>query len=446
MQILNSRRYPVLLESSGGDAGLARYDILLAFPGDALKLDASWYLSGPEGRYDRADFLDAFNRWWETLVPGAPIAQSLPSLPFSGGWFLFLAYEMAQQIEPGLRLATDHRTPLALAVRMPAAVVRDRRNGQCVAVAEPGNDGLLPEIANDFQRCRSASSLPSSPGQLIHPETLEEDDPEDFLQAVQRVKQHIAAGNVYQVNISRRWRTRLMPAVQPWMIYRRLRETNPAPFAGLALLDGCAILSSSPERLVQFDHTRITTRPIAGTRPRRGPAGSEALHQAELLANPKERAEHVMLIDLERNDLGRICRPGTVRVDELMAIESYAYVHHIVSAISGELRSGVLPGDALRAVFPGGTITGCPKVRCMEIIHEIERSPRGAYTGAMGYINRDGSGDFSILIRCMTISGDSVSLSTGSGIVWDSDPGRELDETRAKAKGLLLALGHEALS
>jgi anthranilate synthase component 1 len=159
-----------------------------------------------------------------------------------------------------------------------------------------------------------------------------------------------------------------------------------------------------------------------------------------LFAHPKERAEHVMLIDLERNDLGRVCEPGSVEVDEMMVLESYAHVHHIVSNVRGRLRSGVTPGQALAAVFPGGTITGCPKVRCMEIIAELEQGPRGAYTGSFGYLNRDGSLDLNILIRTIVRSGDRVTLRAGAGIVADSDPEAELEETRAKAEGLLRAL------
>jgi len=159
-----------------------------------------------------------------------------------------------------------------------------------------------------------------------------------------------------------------------------------------------------------------------------------------LLLHPKERAEHIMLIDLERNDLGRVCVPGTVRVDELMTLESYRHVHHIVSNVHGRCRPGVTPGQVMRAVFPGGTITGCPKVRCMEIIAELEQAPRGAYTGALGYVNRDGSMDLNILIRTLTLVDRRVSLRAGAGIVADSVPMRELEETRAKARGLLEAL------
>jgi anthranilate synthase component 1 len=224
-------------------------------------------------------------------------------------------------------------------------------------------------------------------------------------------------------------------------VYRALRIANPAPFAGLATGHDFAVISSSPERLLRVSDGRIETRPIAGTRPR--DTGRDDERIAELLASPKEQAEHVMLIDLERNDLGRICKAGSVMVDEYMVVESYAHVHHIVSNVSGVLREATTPGEMIRAVFPGGTITGCPKVRCMEIIDELENAPRGFYTGAMGYLNHDGSADLNILIRTVTTSGSQLSVATGSGIVADSDPLQELAETRAKARGMLLALGVE---
>jgi anthranilate synthase component 1 len=184
----------------------------------------------------------------------------------------------------------------------------------------------------------------------------------------------------------------------------------------------------------------VQTRPIAGTRPRLD--GDDAAERIrELVDHPKERAEHVMLIDLERNDLGRVCVPGSVEVNELMVVESYAHVHHIVSNVRGQLRDGVTPGEVIRAVFPGGTITGCPKVRCMEIIAELERAPRGAYTGALGYLDTNGDLDLNILIRTLELVGNGVRLRAGAGIVIDSDAEAELAETRAKARGMLRAFG-----
>ncbi len=431
---LNSGRYPFLLESAArGPWTTARHDLLLAFPGERLRLRHPG-----EG----VPFLEALDRWWRREARAAP--SGLP-WPFAGGWFLYLGYELAGEVEPRLlpRLRRG-RLPAALAVRVRAAVVRDHRTRRCWLVAEPGQEACLEAMAADLE---ASAALPA-PGP-VPPLRWSEDPPERFLGGVRRVLRYIRDGDVFQVNLSRGWRAGLPPALarDPAPLYARLREANPAPFAGLARLDdeaggegeGAWILSSSPERLLRLEGDRAETRPIAGTRPR-GRGAEDARLSRELLAHPKERAEHVMLIDLERNDLGRICRPGTVRVEELMVLESYAHVHHIVSGVVGRLRPGVGPGEAVRALFPGGTITGCPKVRCMEIIAELEGCPRGAYTGAMGYLGLDGRLDLNILIRSLELVGGELVLRAGAGIVADSDPERELAETRAKARGLLLAL------
>jgi anthranilate synthase component 1 len=430
-------RYPFLLESAGGAAGLGRFDVLFAFPGDCLLLLPDGALLQPPGIAGGGDFLEALDTWWHrdgdrAADPGA--------LPFAGGWFLFLGYELAGQVEPRLGLRAGGAGPVAAAVRVPAAIVVDRAAGQAFAAAESGQAGLLPRLVADAGLARPgelARNVGARP--LVVPGGIVESDPGPFLTAVADAQRHIAAGDVYQANISREWRAELAPATTPWMLYARLRAANPAPFAGLACLDGVALVSSSPERLLAMRGGRVETRPIAGTRPRR-PGEAEGARHDELVNNPKERAEHVMLIDLERSDLGRVCRPGTVSVPEFMVVESYAHVHHIVSRVTGELRPGVTPGQAIRAVFPGGTITGCPKVRCMELIRDLEGRARGAYTGSMGYLGRDGSADLNILIRTMIVSGRALSLSAGSGIVADSEPARELEETRAKAKGMLLSL------
>ena len=431
-------RYPFLLESIGGPSRLGRFDILFAFPGESLTLGADWRLRGPGTPAAPGDFLRALDQWWsaeQTTGTGM-----IPS-PFQGGWFVFLSYELAQQIEPGLRLDSDPSCPVAKAVRVPAAVVRDHASGEVFAFAEAGNGGLLQEIEADLERLGQKPHVqPDRSRPLVVSGSIREDPPEAFLAAVVQAQRHITAGDVYQANISRRWQGELAAGAGSSLLYERLRQANPAPFAGLARLDGITILSSSPERLLRVRAGRAETRPIAGTRPRHDPHDPDHARRHKLIANPKERAEHVMLIDLERNDLGRVCRAGSVRVDEFMAVESYAHVHHIVSNVSGDLRTGTLPGEVLRAVFPGGTITGCPKVRCISIIRDLEGRPRGAYTGAMGYLNRDGSCDFNILIRTIVLHGREFSLNAGSGIVADSDPQRELEETRAKAKGMLLSL------
>jgi anthranilate synthase component 1 len=429
-------RYPHLLESVAHGAGQARYDILFAFPGEALTLHPDGRLTQADRPLAGTDFLSAFDNHWQTLA--VPAAAG-PELPFRGGWFVFLSYELAPSIEPSVTgIVLDPGLPVARATRCPAAIIRDHARRQTYAVCETEQaDACMPALLRDIQ-----AAAPEMPAVLPVLTNTAEDPPERFLDGVARVLDYIRAGDVFQVNLSRAWRARLASAAAPAELYRRLRAANPAPFAGLMSLgEGEAVVSSSPERLVSVHGRRVSTRPIAGTYPRSPDPDQDRAWSRELLRHPKERAEHVMLLDLERNDLGRVCRAGTVQVGELMTLESYRHVHHIVSEVHGELRDEVAPAAVLRAVFPGGTITGCPKVRCMQIIAELEQAARGAYTGAFGYINRDGDMDFNILIRTIVQRGRDINLRAGAGIVADSDPQRELHETRAKAKGMLAALG-----
>lgn len=434
----NPERYPFLLESvatarhaRGEDA----FDILFAFPGETLHLDEHFRLHGPGAAGAGPGFLEALDHWWRALRP--PPVRALAS-PFHGGWFVFLGYELVRETEPGIPIRGVLAGPVAFASRIPVALVRNRRNGAAWIVAEPTHEAEAVLLEQDIRACSTAPPDVQTGGGVAT--GIVEPDPAVFLAAVDRVRECIARGDVYQVNLARRWVATLVPGARPADIYRRLRLTNPAPFAGIATLGTWSLVSSSPERLVRSRDGRVDTRPIAGTRPTADDPGEEGARRRDLLANPKERAEHIMLIDLERNDLGRVSEPGSVEVDELMAIESYAHVHHIVSNVRGRLRRDVSPGELIRAMFPGGTITGCPKVRCMSIINELEGVPRGPYTGSMGYLNRDGSCDLNILIRTIVVHGQELSFAAGSGIVADSDPARELEETRAKAKGLLLAL------
>ncbi len=331
-------------------------------------------------------------------------------------------------------------------------------------VAEPGAEHLLAVFEEHIQQvadgvsagepagapgtANSTAGTPNSTagavedGFVVPPSfEIEEEDPARFLGAVARSLDCIAAGDVYQANLSRQWRIRARQPLDPVAIYERLRSTNPSPFAAVMRHGGFSVMSSSPERLLAIRGGMASTRPIAGTRPRGTSPERDAALIESLLANEKERAEHVMLIDLARNDLGRVCTGGSVRVDEYMSVETYAHVHHIVSNVSGRLREDVTPVQAIRALFPGGTITGCPKFRCMEIIAELEGAGRGGYTGSIGYLNRDGSCDLNILIRTLTAEdGNTATFRAGAGIVADSNPALELAETLAKAKGLLRAL------
>ena len=413
-------RYPHLLESSAtGPQG--RYDILFACPGESVDLTTR----------DGFDFLTALDAAWD--------AEAMPdtgtsTLPFTGGWFLYLGYELAGQIEPTLDLSPDPmQLPVACATRFPAAVIQDRLTDTRWIVSEQKtlSDDILADIGAIGVGVSARAQFDFE---------LREDEPQRYLDAVDRVLDYIREGDVFQVNLSRQWQTLWPEGIGSAALYRRLRLANPGPFSGLATWGDQAVLCSSPERLVEARGDRLQTRPIAGTRPRSCVANDDLALSSELLGHPKERAEHIMLIDLERNDLGRIAVPGTVTVNELMVLESYATVHHIVSNVCATRRPGITPGDIIRAVFPGGTITGCPKVRCMEIIAELEGGGRGAYTGAMGYLNRDGSMDLNILIRTMVRSGERLCFRAGAGIVADSIPEHELEETRSKARGIIKAL------
>jgi len=260
---------------------------------------------------------------------------------------------------------------------------------------------------------------------------------------VSTVREYIASGDIFQANIARFWQTPFQTD-QLNVLYDQLRRVNPAPFSCMARIESelgvMHLLSASPERLFRIlPDGEVDTRPIAGTR-RRGEGDDDEVLSAELLLSEKERAEHIMLVDLERNDLGRVCQPGTVEVNERMVIERYTTVQHIVSNVRGKLAEGRDVIDVFKAMFPGGTITGCPKIRCMEIIHEQEQRPRGPYTGSIGYVAWDGSADLNILIRTFWHHDGQLHWAAGAGIVADSDPEHELTETEHKAEGLMRAL------
>ncbi len=262
---------------------------------------------------------------------------------------------------------------------------------------------------------------------------------DDYVEMVKRAKEYIAAGDIFQANLSLRVSADV-GGIDAWEVYKVLREINPSPFASFFDFGGYQIVSSSPERLVRVSGRIIDTRPIAGTRPRGRDVDEDAEMRAELLLNEKERAEHIMLIDLERNDIGRVADFGSVHVDELMVTEDYSHVIHIVSNVEGRLAEGKDCFDVIAAVYPGGTITGVPKVRCMEIIDELEPFRRGPYTGSLGYIGFNGCMDLNIIIRTFLIKDGRAYIQAGAGIVADSDPEREYNECNKKAEALLRTL------
>ena len=439
-------RYPHLLssnaqrinpqQSSQTPSQSPRFDILFACPQQTIHSEQS-------------DFLAQLDAAWqaeaEQFRQARPVNhtddQALADLPFTGGWFLYLGYELAQQIEPGLKLpAAEDGLPVAFATRFPAAIIIDAHHDQAYLLCEVAFADCLEVIEADLATNLAETAGPSLYRQPYEIGEITEDAEADYLQQLDKLHRYIVDGDVFQVNLSRRWQTRLSSQVNHASLYHQLTRSNPGPFNALMTLGEQAVISSSPERLIQLKNGWLETRPIAGTRPRSDDLTADSDLSTELMAHPKERAEHIMLIDLERNDLGRVCEPGSIEVNELMVLESYRHVHHIVSNVRGRPRAGMTPGRLIAAVFPGGTITGCPKVRCMQILAELEQCGRGAYTGSLGYLNHDGSMDLNILIRSISRNGDQLQFRAGGGIVVDSNPHNELNETRAKAKGMLHAL------
>jgi para-aminobenzoate synthetase component 1 len=292
--------------------------------------------------------------------------------------------------------------------------------------------GPAPATAEGVVTPSSIYQVPGLPGLLSN------FDRSSYLEIIERAVDYIHAGDCFQVNIAQRL---LSPAnISPLALYGKLRQRNPAPFAGLFDLGAFVVASSSPERFARVQEGHIETRPIKGTRPRGATPEEDRAQALELLASAKDRAENVMIVDLLRNDLGRVCRYGSLRVMDVCRLETYEFVHHLVSVVEGQLRSGLGPIDLLRAAFPGGSVTGAPKVRAMEIITELEEVARGSYCGCLGYIGFDGNMDTNILIRTFTIGKGWVQFPVGGGIVADSVPEREYEETWHKARGSLRAL------
>ena len=434
-----SGRYPYLLDSAALGP-LGEFSILLRCNGQHLSSHTDGRLLGPgskagtgPGHDETVGFLSRLDEWFQNERQ----AQSdVSEWPFIGGWFIYMGYELAAEIEPVVQFppATDG-FPVAFASRCPAAVYANPdQSGVLYVLAETAI--MLDEVCDELENLQTRT-----PETVFNLSNLSVDQPGYFKSAVEKIHEYILDGDIFQVNLSREWQARFDQQIDARALYRALRKSNPAPFAGLIHWEDYVLMSSSPERLVHIANGQVQSRPIAGTRPRGRDSESDLALIRELLAHPKERAEHIMLIDLERNDLGRVCETGSVEVNELMVVESYEHVHHIVSNVRGRLRGDVTPVDVIRAVFPGGTITGCPKVRCMEIIAELEQHGRSFYTGSIGYLGIDGNMDLNILIRSMLLHQKKINFRTGAGIVADSEAQAEVEETEDKARGLLTALG-----
>jgi len=409
---LDKDRYPFLLESVNHNDN-NRYSILFAFPGESIVLQ----------NFSDFNFLSELETKFKSN-------NLITDLPFSGGWFVYLSYELIGQIESILsKEICTSELPIAYAVEIPTAIIIDHISNKTYLIDQDGNQNRIDNILKDLELIKPIPKE-NIQGNLIH------ENEDKFINGIKACLDYIVSGDVFQVNLSREWKYKLTKEIDSVIIYHSLKNSNPAPFSALIQYEDFSIISSSPERLFSVKKGVLQTRPIAGTHPR-GEGLEDEAQKKHLISHPKEIAEHVMLLDLERNDMGKVCEYGSVFVNEVMTLETYPYVHHIVSNIKGKLKKGVGIKDIVYALFPGGTITGCPKVRCMQIINELEQMPRGPYTGSLGYLSQDGKMDFNILIRSFVHTEKTLTFRAGAGIVYDSIPERELAETKHKAAGLV---------
>ncbi len=447
---LSPAHQPVLLRSGGPATTLSRFSLLAAFPILSFTSQGArceWVEAGSGATTVQ------FGNPWQLL--GARLARyelvDEPDLPFpTGGCFGYWGYDLKQFVEPKVgRLAlNDLELPDCRVGFYPSLVVWDRVLGKAWIVATGLQvDGSRSQGAahQQLERWRelidqAPVEASSRPENIWPPQgaTTSSVSREQFVTAVRRALEYIRRGHIYQVNLSQRWSQRF--AKNPWTLFELLSAISPAPFAGYQSWDDLAIVSSSPEQFLHLSGRAITTRPIKGTRPRSTDPDEDARLSYELQASDKERAELVMITDLLRNDLGRVCEFGSVRVPELLRLERFSHVQHLVSTVTGELRPGVQHLEALAACFPGGSITGAPKVRAMQIIDELEPVSRGPYTGSLGYVGFNRESQFNILIRTALVSRGQVHYHAGAGIVADSDPAAEYEETLVKARAFFETL------
>jgi para-aminobenzoate synthetase component 1 len=439
---LSKQRKLLFFDSAGGPAELARYSYVLAEPFAWLEARGSdVFLNGERQHGDPFSILARELKARERpTIPGFP--------PFQGGAAGLFGYDLCHWLERLPHHARDEFQCPDMAIGFYDQVVawdhvakrawwiswrtkNDRING----LSPRWFDSNREAIANHHSPLATHHSLPIKSNFTRNA----------YIAAVQRAIEYVHAGDCFQVNLAQQLQA---PAIcPPLQLYGRLRQCNPAPFVAYFDIGAFQILSASPERFMQLTSGgQVITRPIKGTRPRGRNEREDAANRAELLASAKDRAENVMIVDLLRNDLGRVCEYASVRVPEVCRLESYQTVHHLVSEVRGQLRKDKIAVDLLRATFPGGSVTGAPKIRAMEIIAELEPAARGPYCGCLGWIGLDGAMDTNILIRTFTQGRGQLRFPVGGGIVAESIPEREYEETMHKAEGLLRALNHSPLT
>lgn len=434
-----------LLESVTGGEQVGRYSVLGVRPRILLRTCCRELTvrrgNGPIDRSSLPAGQDPLHVL-ESLMGEAPIdVEGLPK--FVGGAVGFLAYDLVRFFER-LPDSTQADVPVDDLVMMitGALVVFDHAKNviRVIALAEGTPDGYESAVREiDRIVARLRGPLPALPSESHDPSPIESNlSQEQYEAMVKTTIGAIAAGDGIQMVLSQRFAT-AVPA-HPVTVYRALRSENPSPYMYLLRLADLDVIGASPELLVGLEGRKARVRPIAGTRPRGVDAAEDRRLETELLADEKERAEHVMLVDLGRNDLGRVCDYGSVQLNELMAVERYSHVMHIVSDVEGRLRDGLTAFDLVRACFPAGTVSGAPKVRAMELIDELEPTRRGLYAGAIGYFGSDGDADLAIAIRTVVLKDGVGYVQAGAGIVYDSDPTREYEECRNKARAVLRAI------
>lgn len=461
---LGDTKNTVLLESSKGNLKIARYSFITFNPFIIFRLkDGEVDISGLANNLNSISASKPL-KTLKNIIMRYPQKLHSEIPPFQGGAIGSFSYDFVRYIEKipknavddlyipdahflmvDTLISFDHYEKRAWVVSSPGAIEM-LKNDKDISSLDWGSiydktEKKLSEISsvinNNINKLYYFNDV--SINESRNPHINYEMSKKQYMDMVKRAKEYIAAGDIFQANLSQRIST-FIDNKDTWKIYKILRKINPSPFAVYANLNDYHVVSSSPERLIRVMDGVIDTRPIAGTRPRGLNINEDELMRKELLLNEKERAEHIMLIDLERNDIGKVSKYGTVTVDELMITEDYSHVIHIVSNIRGMLQNGKTCLDVLRATFPGGTITGVPKVRCMEIIDELEPVRRGLYTGSFGYISFSGNMDMNIVIRTFTIKNGFAYVQAGAGIVADSDPEREYYETLKKAEALIKTL------
>lgn len=435
--------YPVLLDSALTSPNLGRFSYLTSDPflvlrskGRRVEIESA----GSLRRLDANPFTvlkDLLGRFSLQPVPGLP--------PFQGGVMGYFSYELAHHLEIlPYQAIDDLRLPEMTIGFYDWAISRDHVTGDTWAMATglPEGSGTAASRRLDWvrERVHQAPPYASSTGPESWANGLESNFSRDaYLRVVETVKKYIAEGDIYQANISQRFAAPI--SCEPWDLYLRLREVSPAPFAAYLGYPEVTVLSASPEEFLRLSKGTVQTRPMKGTCPRGSDPVEDRRMAAELLASEKERAENIMIVDLMRNDLGKVCIPGSIEVPELFAVEKYPTVYQMVSTVKGKPLTGVDAVDILAACFPGGSVTGAPKIRAIEIIDELEPTQRSVYCGAIGYIGFDGSMLTSIPIRTLLVKGETAYFQVGGGIVADSTPEAEYEETLDKARGSLAALG-----